>query len=90
MLRQMGLSHTFYISLQAVSRIGIISYLIRVIMFGKLMLRQMGLSHTFYISLQAVSRIGINQLSNQSNHVWKANVKTDGSITYFLHLTAGS
>ena len=59
-------------------------------MFGKLMLRQMGLSHTFYISLQAVSRIGINQLSNQSNHVWKANVKTDGSITYFLHLTAGS
>ena len=54
------------------------------------MLRQMGLSDTFYISLQAVSQIGINHLSNQSNHVWKANVKTDGFVTYFLHLTTGS
>ena len=59
-------------------------------MFGKLMLRHMGLSHTFYILLQAVSRIGINHLFNQSNHVWKANVKTDGFVRYFLHLTTGS
>ena len=59
-------------------------------MFGKLMLRQMGLSDTFYISLQAVSRIGINHRSNHRNHVWKANVKTDGFVTYFLHLTTGS
>ena len=90
MLRQMGLSHTFYISLQAVSRIGINHLSNQSNHVWKANVRQIGLSDTFYISLQAVSRIGINHLSNQSNHVWKANVKTDGFVTYFLHLTTGS